>query len=390
MTKQFILTAGAIALFLTSCKKDDKVDPVADLKIPYSSLTATTNYFETFKDASGVTTVSFDGQTTRISMLKELDTYIKTGISTNLDAQKMKNMFRHENSPFTSAALNAATDKTLISKTAQSFQATDADAERNRFIGYFDILAEVSTHHGNVASQGTAGLLDAKYLVNDKGFEYAQFVQKGMIGAMCLDQINNIYLGAEKMSADNAQPVSGKNYTALEHHWDEAYGYLTANEVYPKQDPADNTKWLEVFLGSYVRQVGPAVGGDPSAVFMAYLKGRAAIVNKDIPTRDAQIDLIRSSMEKAIATIAVSYLNKTKTATSDAAKFHSLSEGVGFLYSLRFAYNAKVNKAKSDALMAILMGKPNGFWDLTNADIDQVRDEIASLTGIDKNAVVNH
>jgi hypothetical protein len=390
MKKQLLLTATALTVFLASCKKDDTTTPGEDLKIPYSSLTTSTNYFQTFKDAAGATTVNFDGQTTRIGMLKELDAYIKSGVGANLEADKMKKMFKNEGSPFANAAFNSATDKTIISKTAQSFSTADADAERQLFLGYFDALAEVSTHHGSTASVGTAGLLDAKYLVNAKGFEYAQFVQKGLIGAMMLDQINNIYLGTEKMSADNAAIVSGKNYTALEHHWDEAYGYLTANEFYPKQDPNDATKWLESFLGSYVRQVGPAVGGDPTAVYMAFLKGRAAIVNKDMGTRDQQIAFLRDAMEKAIATICVSYLNKTKTATSDGAKFHSLAEGTGFLYALRFAYNAKVNKAKSDELMQSLMSKANGFWDLTNADIDAVRDQVASLVGIDKNAVVNH
>lgn len=389
MKKQLLLTATAFAVLMASCKKDDTT-PGEDLKVPYSSLTATTNYFETFKDANGATTVNFDGQTTRISMLKELDAYIKTGVTTTLDAATMKNMFKHENSPFANAALNNATDKTIVSKTAQSFSAVDADAERQRFLDYFDNLEEVSTHNGNTAAVGTAGLLDAKYLVNAKGFEYAQLVQKGLIGAMLLDQINNIYLGTEKMSADNAAIVSGKNYTALEHHWDEAYGYLTSNEIYPKQDPNDPTKWLESFLGSYVRQVGPAVGGDPTAVYMAFLKGRAAIVNKDLTTRDQQIAFLRDAMERAIATICISYLNKTKTATSDGAKFHSLSEGTGFLYALRFAHNAKVSKATSDELIQQLMSKPNGFWDLTNADIDAVRDQIATRTGVDKNAVVNH
>jgi hypothetical protein len=95
-------------------------------------------------------------------------------------------------------------------------------------------------------------------------------------------------------------------------------------------------------------------------------------------------------MEKAIATIAISYLNKTKTATSDGARMHALAEGVGFVYSLRYAYNAKVNAAKSQELLDNLMNKPNGFWDLTNTDIDAVRDQIATLTGVDKNVVVNH
>ncbi|RQO31453.1 DUF4856 domain-containing protein [Taibaiella sp. KBW10] len=390
MKKQLLLTAGSLVLLFSACKKDTKKNDEANLKIKYSTLTSTSHYFNTFKDDAGATTVNFDGQTTRIKMLSELDAYMKKGTTSTLDVTKMENMFRNTNAPFTNAALNSATDKTIISKTAQSFSTANAELERQRFLSYFAKLKAASEHYTQVATSGTAGLLESKYLVNEKGIEYNQLVQKGLIGAMLLDQISNIYLGTEKMAADNEALIAGKNYTALAHNWDEAYGYLTANEYYPKPDPADATKWLEVFLGSYARQVGPSVGGDPSAIYMALLKGRAAIVNKDLTTRNAQITAVRSSLEKAIATIAISYLNKTKTATSNGAKMHSLAEGVGFVYSLRFAFNAKVNATKSQELMDALMNKPNGFWDLTNADIDAVRDQIATLTGVDKAAVVNH
>lgn len=391
MKKQFLYLAGAVALFFASCSKDDDKNPSDNQKVPYSSLTTTTNYLTTFKGSDNNSSVDFSGQATRVAMLKEIDAYMKTGTTANLDAAKLKNMYANQNSPFTNAALNSATDKTIISKTAQSFGAVDAGTEQQRFKDYFDSIAVVSTAHGQAAAQGTAGLLDNKYLVNAKGFEYGQFVQKGLMGAMMLDQISNIYLGTEKQSADNNSIVTGKNYTQLEHHWDEAYGYLTQNEYFPKKDPNDATKYLESYLGGYVRQVDAGVGGtNPSAVYLAFLKGRAAIVNKDMSTRDEQISIIRSSAEKAIAIIAVSYLNKTKTATTDGARFHSLSEGFGFIYSLRYAYNAKINKTKSNQLLDQLTSKPNGFWSLTSSDINAVRDEIANTFGFDKEVVVNH
>lgn len=389
MRQKLLLAIGLTATLFTSCKKDDDNNPVVDQKIPYSTLTPTTNYFNTFRGADSNTTVDFSEQTTRIEMLTEMDAYIKTGINSEVKSAMLKDMFTHQNSPFQSAALNAATDKTIASKTAASFSSVDANEERERFNSWFDSVAVASLSNGSVANVGVAGLLDQKYLVNAKGFEYGQFIQKGLMGAMMLDQISNVYLGTEKMSADNKAIVSGKNYTQLEHHWDEAYGYLTRNEYFPKADPNDASKWLESFLGNYVRQV-KAPYGDPSSVYMAFLKGRAAIVNNDLTTRDEQIAIIRQSLEKAIATIAISYLNKTKTATSTGAKFHSLSEGVGFVYALRFAHNPKINKTLSNQLLDILMSKPNGFWDLTDEDLNQVRDQIADAFGIDKLAVVNH
>lgn len=390
MQKQITLSVIAATLLFGACKKDKNSNPTPapTLKVPYESLTTTTNYFNTFKGTDSLTSVDFGGQTTRINMLKEMDAYLKTFTTGTISAAKLKNMYENTGSPFSSAALNTATDKTLISKTAQSFAAADADAERTRFKAYFDTVAAVSALASQTASTGVPGRLGS-YLVNGKGFEYGQFIQKGLIGAIMLDQISNIYLGTEKQAADNITIITGENYTALEHHWDEAYGYLTSNEYYPKKDPADSTKWLEYYLGSYARQVNGTYG-DPTSIYMAFLKGRAAIANKDINTRELQISTIRTSLEKAIATIAISYLNKTKTATTDAAKFHSLSEGVGFIYALRYAHSAKINKNRSNELMDILMNKANGFWSLTNADIDNARDQIATTFGISKDAIVNH
>ncbi|RYZ51339.1 MAG: DUF4856 domain-containing protein, partial [Sphingobacteriales bacterium] len=64
--------------------------------------------------------------------------------------------------------------------------------------------------------------------------------------------------------------------------------------------------------------------------------------------------------------------------------------GTGFLYSLRYGYNAKIDKTKTDQLLAVLMDKPNGFWSLTIEDINNVRNQIADAFGIDREAVVNH
>jgi hypothetical protein len=168
----------------------------------------------------------------------------------------------------------------------------------------------------------------------------------------------------------------------MEHHWDEAYGYLTSNDTYP-------IKGSESFLGEYARQ-GASVGGGADNLYLAFLKGRAAIVNNDLTTRDEQIAYIRTELEKAVAAVAISYLNKTNSATDDASRFHALSEGVGFIYSLRFAHNAKINRAKSEELLNLLMGKANGFWDLKVEDINNVRDQVATTFGIDKTTVLSH
>lgn len=406
MKRNFLpLSAIAIiAISLTSCEKDDvpaNNGPQFRSKIEYNTLTTSTNYFNAFKDSDGNSTVDFSGQTTRQDMMAEMDSvmripsgsYASKGVPASaISATVLKNMFSNTGSAFRTAALNAAVDKQIKAKTAGSFTAVAADNERIRFEEWFDKVATASASYDKVAADGQAGIATAnngtsKYLVDEKGIEYGQLIQKGLIGALLMDQIVNVYLGDEKQGLDNSKAADGKNYTALEHSWDEAYGYLTKNPLYPMQNPEDATKYLERYLGNYVRPVG-----DASQLFMAYLKGRAAVVNNDKNTRDAQIAIIRQHINKALATFSISYLNKAKSslASDQAAAMHAFAEGAGFVYALRFAHQAKIDAAKSDLLLNKLIGGPKGFYSLTPAVIDEVRNEIATAYGIDPATVVTH
>lgn len=366
---------------LTACKKKKDALPV-----PYESLTSTTSYFNTFKGADSATTVSFPRQTLRIKMLRELEDNLLAFGNNPLNTTRLRNLYTNVNRPFADTALSNATSISLFATTAQSFPADKQLAEQNRIFGFIDSAVAAGPYALQPASAGVPGLLGGSYLVTGGGIEYIQLIKDGIIGAMMFDQISNVCLGAANMAADNTTPVAGKNHTALAHNWDEAYGYLTANDYYPKANSGGS--WQETYLGFYVRQVN-GIHGSPSALYLAFLKGRAAIVNKDNGTRDQQIAIIRSTLEKAIATVAVSYLNKAKNAFSEGTRFHSLSEASGFIYSLRFAHAAKIPTAKSDEWMNALMNKSNGFWSLQNSEIDVVRDQLALTFNIDRDVVVN-
>lgn len=397
----FLSALALVAIGFTACDKEDvPAAPQLRPKVDYATLTASSNYLEVFKDKEGSQTVDFSGQTTRQDMMAELDSvmriatgaYASRGVAAGpVSATLLKNMYANTGSPFRTAALNAATDKQLKGKTAGSFSAVDAQAEMARFEGWLDKVAAASASYNKVAADGQAGIVTSasgsKYLVDDKGIEYGQLVQKGLIGAVLMDQMVNVYLGTEKLGLDNSKLLDGKKYTAREHSWDEAYGYLTRNGVYPTPNPADATKFLERYLGNYVRPVG-----DPAQLFLAFLKGRAAVVNNDQATIDQQVALIRQHVEKAVATFAVSYLNKTKStiASDPASAMHAFGEGSGFVYSLRYGNSKKISAAKSDALLTRLIGGAKGFYSLTPAIIDEVRNEIAAVYGIDPAIVVNH
>ncbi|HEX2532079.1 MAG TPA: DUF4856 domain-containing protein [Chitinophagaceae bacterium] len=405
--KDMIVRFSALALLatgFTACDKNDNPDENNGVQfrpqMSYNNLTATSNYLEIFKDAQGNQTVDFSGQTLRQDMMAELDSVMRIPAGAHaakgvpagaVSATLLKNMYAHTASPFRQAALNAAADKQLKAKTAGSFSAVAADAERARFDGWLEKVATASQSFDKVAADGQAGMAvtnnGSKYLVDEKGIEYGQLVQKGLIGALLMDQMLNVYLGTEKLSLDNTKLVDGKFYTAREHSWDEAYGYLTKNAVYPTPNPADPARFLERYLGTYVRPIGNAAD-----LYVALLKGRAAVVNNDNATRDAQVALIRQHVEKALATFAISYLNRTKEALASdpAVAMHNFGEGAGFVYALRFGPSGKISVAKSDEQLNKLIGGTKGFYSLTPAIIDEVRNEIATLYNIDPTTKASH
>ncbi|GAB4047429.1 DUF4856 domain-containing protein [Spirosoma litoris] len=361
----------AFAVSLSACKDEENpttVRPQLRKTVDYAKLTDTTTYANFFVDDAGVKTVDLTTGANRLLMFRAINTYNGTAVSTGatLDATVLKNMFSNTSNPFSGTA-NAALNSSgvqLRNVTASSLSATDAEKERTTIEAGFPKIATASKFVTATASEGKAGKLGT-YLVDEQGIEWAQIIQKGLIGAFQVDYIGNVLLSDKNLALDNTTLVAGKKYTALEQNWDEIYGIITANPVYGGK--ATTTSSGESFIGSYLWEYNKE---DFTKVHKALLTGRAAIVNNDLTTLKTQADFIHKAMEKAIAGAALGYLGKWKTGTTDAARAHAMGEGLGFIYSLRYATIAKADAAFSDAILAGLIGAPNGFWGLTNAKID--------------------
>ena len=236
-------------------------------------------------------------------------------------------------------------------------------------------LATASQSVNQTATPGNAGRL-GRYLVDARGFELNQVIQKALIGAVLLDQIDNVLLTENALKANNSKVVDGKAYSELEHNWDLAYGSLTSNAIMTTDI---NLTPRERFLAGYLNEKnGPASPG----VYLAFLKGRAAIVNGDAAGVKTQADLIRTELEKTIALSAVSYLNNWKAAADPAVKAHALGEGLGFIYSLRFCTKYGADAAFSDNLLSGLTSGTNGAWSLKNTEADVAINAIKSKFSI--------
>ena len=381
-----ILFAIGITLFV-SCDSDD--DPVDNL------VTAPTTYaFE----RNGNSSVSFGGQTTRIQMANELGSALKDNSKTEMQLDAMFDHTMGENN-FSNPDLNAA-NKSIRSKVAASkdffaSNSTGATAIKNQFDYWIESQVDDVFPYWDVdAEAGVAGQLQEagggsiRY-INDKGLEYNQAFAKSLIGALMADQMLNNYLspavldaGDNRANNDNDVLEADKDYTLMEHKWDEAYGYLYGNE----DNPAVPVLGADSFLNKYLKKVDDDTDftGIAADIYNAFKLGRAAIVAKNYTVRDEQANIIREKVSTAIAIRTVFYLQagKTTLGTDNASAFHDLSEGYGFIFSLQFTRKPGTNepyftKQEVDGFLDQLMVE-DGFWDLTPATLDEISNAIAS------------
>jgi hypothetical protein len=372
----------AAVIILTSCSKEETpAAPAFRDKISYTQATAATPYKSLFTDSKGDTTVDLTAGNDRVNMFKALDAYSKlpnpAGSTAVLDAAVITNMYRNSGSPFTDtyAYLNASSSQ-LRDKTATSVSNTTAVQEKIE--SFFTRIAVASQSVSQVAEEGKAGKLGT-YLVDENGVEWAQVIAKSLIGAYQLDYIGNILLSESALKANNTMVVSGKNYTALEHIWDEAYANLTLKPVFLGA-ATETSNGGESFIGSYLWEYNKT--GYP-LVHPAFVKGRVAIVNNDLAVVKEQAGIIRREMEKAIAAAVVGYLQKVKdNATDNAKRAHAYGEGTGFIYSLRFCKLNGTDAAFSDDVLNDIHFNTTGIWQLTNSQVDAAMNKIRTKFGL--------
>lgn len=374
MYKKLLLPLAFVAV-LSSCSKNDPDEPKLNVPSTYEF------------SRNNQSSVDFSGQVQRQNMLKEIANYISDKVNNGqvLDATKLINMYENTNSPFTDATLNAATSKKLSDKTSASAAHV---AHQGETINWFkSILQGAAAASQNLlpASEGSAGVISTisatpkHYLVDEKGVEYTQLFQKALMGACFMDQAVNNYLSDAKLK-NNDNVESGKNYTTMEHSWDEAYGYFTKTSDYKLEGTQDRGFWGGYFFGL------ESSSQLASKTYEAFRTGRAAIVAKNYTERDKQRAIIKENFEQACLIKALHYLGDSKKqfdSNNIASAFHELSEGLGFIYSLQYAPSGKVTAAKAQQWHSTLTGG-DGFWsDDITTKIITVKTELANLYGVD-------
>ncbi|MCO6479637.1 MAG: DUF4856 domain-containing protein [Phaeodactylibacter sp.] len=340
--KLTLFLAAILVLAFSSCNKEDE----DSLSIP---------------DTYNFENVNYDGQTQRLGMLLEIKNYVTTANTPGvaLDAERLKAMYAND-------ADNAGWQGTY--EASKQLKGKTFEFHQGLFDQLMDGIAQAST--STVAgSPGQAGVVASadgskQYLLNENGVEYAQLIEKGLMGACFYYQATAVYFGDEKMNVDNTTVEPGEG-TAMEHHWDEAFGYYGV----PRTFPADTEPVF--FWGVYSNRRDPMLACNQE-MMDGFLKGRAAISAGRLELRDEAIAEVRANWETISGATAISYINSALDNFDDMAlRAHALSEAIAFTYALQFNPERSFTVEEINQALRLIGGGSEDFFEMNLYEVEQ-------------------
>jgi len=362
LNNRFSLLLLATALFLGTTACDDNEDN-AGYDIP---------------DTYTFENVSYDGQLQRLSQLQEMKSYLVTAENdgATLNLNQLQAMFAND-------AANANWGRTYDD--SKQLKNKTFENEQDWYESLFEKVVTASQSATQTAAEGQAGTAVSndgtkRYLLDANGVELTQLIEKGLMGACFYYQATAVYFGDGKMDVDNETVEPGEG-TAMEHHWDEAFGYFGVPTDFPITTDG------VVFWGKYSNG-RDALLGTNQEMMDGFIKGRAAISNDDLDTRDEAIEEVSATWQKVSAGTAVHYLNAALANPDDVARrHHAISEAIAFTYSLQFNPIKAVSNTQVQGWIAQMAGSADveqmNLYQVTDTDLEAVRSAISTTFGFE-------
>jgi len=376
-------------LAYTGCEDNDDDNTVTEIEVP-----VTFTFQSRFDDLSSV---SYSGQVVRNLLINDIKTQMGTDAGSKNPATLLSMMANDDASRAILSASGKSTVQTKYHDISTSHLNDRLDAVSSITIPGYDTDAKTLVV-GMLNEAAASGKTRAT------GIRLDQMVQKTMWGAISYWQATSKYM-TKIPNDDNSVAVSGKNYTEMEHHWDESFGYFGAaldyNTAYddgtrksgPSVDSNSDGKLdfkKEVNMGWAVtaakRDLCSSCGNYDytKTIFDAYLKGRTLIVNQ-APLAEiiVQRDIIMETWEKVVAAVTQHYINDvaadiaaiiaagdaTVTPVSDATADYENHWGEmrGYAHGLLYNSLSKVPSANVTRALALMGTAPvypsNGNFD---------------------------
>ncbi|RKU24771.1 hypothetical protein C6499_16205 [Candidatus Poribacteria bacterium] len=342
LTKKFqwlVVLLTVASLFLSACGSDEEDDDALE-EDAATTIDVPQAYVFDSRFMEGESSVAYSGQVVRNLLLQDLkaltDSVGKDG-ARSVAVSDMLKLYEYDDAlnlktSTTTGALPASeshysalsTGKNLVGKISDEpvigYNRTADDLVREWFKGIAD------------NSQDSDKLGTSMAYTTDDGVDMSQMVNKVLIGAVPYYQATGVYLGG-LLERDNSEGKDGKAYTAMEHAWDEAFGYFGAARDYSRYSDEQLAGKVDDFTfdsngdGSIdfkseynfglSRNAGKRDKGGSGVdftqqIFNAFLAGRTAITNQgSVAEISAHRQAAAEGMEKVIAATVVHYINDT-------------------------------------------------------------------------------
>ena len=401
------------AMFLASCGSDDDNDDAAnELVEQQQGIAVPQAYVFESRFAAGESSVAYSGQVVRNLLLQDLkaftDSLGKDG-ARPATLQDMLQFYEYDDAlnltsltgtgalpPLENKYSSLSTGKNLVGKISDEpaigYNRTADDLVRE----WFKIIAD--------NSQDADKLGTPAVYTTDDGVDLTQMINKVLIGAVPYYQATGVYLNG-LLERDNSEARNGTDaYTAMEHAWDEAFGYFGAARDYARYTDEQLAGSVDVFTydsngdGSIdfkseynfglSRNAGKRDKGGSGVnltqeIFEAFLAGRTAIANQGtVAEISAHRQAAANGMEKVIAATVVHYINDT---LSDMSKLGTAEENRTALnkhwaemkgYTVALQYNPfrLINDGQLTELHGIMGASPMYDMPGSNAYNTQVAD----------------
>ena len=246
--------------------------------------------------------------------------------------------------------------------------------------------ANVVTYATGGDLRGIDGSTVTSVFLTEQGHDLQQLIQKFLVVAIAFSQAADDYTdddtaGKGLLATHSEAAGADKAYSALEHAWDEAFGYFGAAQAYGQWSDTENTEastgrdtngdgvidlLTEVNWGDSVNAAKRDLGAMASTDFTTnawdgFLLGRqllaetagSELTSEEMAQLKAYRNLAIGAWEKTLASTAVHYINATlrdlNAASLDAADLAKhWSELKGF--ALGFQFNPNSSMSTSDFL----------------------------------------
>jgi len=356
--KKLLYFLSCMLMFSIGCEDEEAADNDTDTM---TMETPTEFVFESrFEEHAGESSVSYSGQVVRNLLVNDIKSLIASNVGGGNTAT-INSMMANDDpnlAIYTGSSLNTVQTKYHDISTSQ----------------LNDRLAAVTSYTdpgygANAQDMITGWVAESEgYSVRPGGLDLGQMTQKVMWGAIAYWQGTSKYM-SKIPNDDNTISDDGDPYTAMEHHWDESFGYFGAARDYNtgysddtdrKTDPYNDSNGdglidfkTEYNMGWAVTAAkrdlvdGVSVDYDfTKTIFDAYLEGRTLIYNQ-APLDEilVQRDIILNTWEKVVAAVSIHYINDTMSdlealiAAGDAnLAWDNLPEsGDGYKYNIHWA-----------------------------------------------------